>query len=238
LELHDTMSCGPQQRGQQQRHVAVIGAGAAGLCTAKALLSHGHTVELFETQAEVGGTWVLRDPPAASSLYESLQTNTPKHKTAFPGVPFNDALPLRVPHADVLEYLEQYAADVLPLIQFEATVAQVRRQADQWEVLVEGKRQPRHFDAVAVCNGHYSVPYVPSLYADADAAGRVLHSHDYRRPDAFVGKRVMVVGAAGSANDIAPEIATVAAEVIRAHKSYADRASEQVRRLKFAMAIF
>ena len=70
---------------------------------------------------------------------------------------------------------------------------------------------------------------MPSLYADADAAGRVLHSHDYRRPDAFVGKRVMVVGAAGSANDIAPEIATVAAEVIRAHKSYADRASEQVR---------
>ena len=79
-------------------------------------LIHGHTVELFETQAEVGGTWVLRDPPAASSLYESLQTNTPKHKAAFPGVPFIDALPLRVPHADVLEYLEQYAADVLPLI--------------------------------------------------------------------------------------------------------------------------
>jgi hypothetical protein len=24
------------------------------------------------------GTWVLREPPAASSLYESLQTNTPK----------------------------------------------------------------------------------------------------------------------------------------------------------------
>eukprot|EP01043_Picozoa_sp_COSAG02_P043226 COSAG02_NODE_3747_length_6292_cov_3.278379_4_plen_430_part_00 len=210
-----------------RRHVAVIGAGAAGLCTAKSLLSHGHTVEIFETQSEVGGTWVLREPPAESSLYESLETNTPKHKTAFPGVPFDDALPVRVPHADVLRYLERYALDVLSLIHFRSKVERIHPlRADQWELLVKGERHPRHFGAVAVCNGHYSVPYVPSLYADANAAGRVIHSHDYRRPDKFAGKRVMVVGAAGSANDIAPEIATVASEVIRAHKSYATRTSD------------
>ena len=117
------------------RHVAVIGAGAAGLCTAKSLLSHGHSVEIFETQKEIGGTWVLREPPAESSLYESLQTNTPKHKTAFPGVPFDDALPVRVPHADVLRYLERYALDVRPLIHFGAKVERVRSlRADQWEV--------------------------------------------------------------------------------------------------------
>jgi cation diffusion facilitator CzcD-associated flavoprotein CzcO len=41
---------------QRRRHVAVIGAGAAGLCTAKALLAHGHTVEIFEKEQEIGGT--------------------------------------------------------------------------------------------------------------------------------------------------------------------------------------
>ena len=35
------------------------------------------------------------------------------------------------------------------------------------------------------------------------------------RPDGYSGQRVLVVGAAGSANDLAPEIATVAAEVVR-----------------------
>ena len=212
---------------RQSKLVAVIGAGAAGLCTAKSLLAHGHTVQIFETQQEIGGTWVLREPPAESSLYDSLQTNTPKHKTAFPGVPFDEALPVRVPHADVLKYLEEYALDVRPLIRFGAKVERVRFICpDKWELRVLGERQSRYFDAVAVCNGHYSVPYVPSLYAEADAAGRVTHSHDYRRPDMFAGKRVMVVGAAGSANDIAPEIATVARHVIRAHKSYAARTSD------------
>ena len=75
----------------------------------------------------------------------------------------------------------------------------------------------RSFDAVDVCNGHYAVPFVPELYQAAAAAGLVRHSHDYRRPDAYAGLRVLVVGAAGSANDIAPEIATVAAVVIRSH---------------------
>ena len=75
----------------------------------------------------------------------------------------------------------------------------------------------RSFDAVAVCNGHYAVPFVPELYQAAAAAGLVRHSHDYRRPDAYTGSRVLVVGAAGSANDIAPEIATVAAVVIRSY---------------------
>ena len=46
-----------------------------------------------------------------------------KEKTAFPGVPFDARLPTRVPHRDVLAYLERYAGALRPLIQFGAAQA-------------------------------------------------------------------------------------------------------------------
>ncbi|EEF32600.1 dimethylaniline monooxygenase, putative [Ricinus communis] len=43
------------------RHVAVIGAGASGLVTARELRREGHEVVVFERQSQIGGTWVY-DP--------------------------------------------------------------------------------------------------------------------------------------------------------------------------------
>ena len=45
--------------------VAVIGAGAAGLASAKRLIAHGHSVIIYERNSEVGGTWVLKESAAA-----------------------------------------------------------------------------------------------------------------------------------------------------------------------------
>lgn len=39
-------------------HIAVIGAGTAGLCSAKTALQSGCDVTVFEQAKQVGGTWV------------------------------------------------------------------------------------------------------------------------------------------------------------------------------------
>ncbi|WZZ13016.1 hypothetical protein YC2023_106105 [Brassica napus] len=44
-----------------RRHVAVIGAGAAGLVAARELRREGHSVVVFERQNQVGGTWIYTD---------------------------------------------------------------------------------------------------------------------------------------------------------------------------------
>lgn len=44
-----------------------------------------------------------------------------------------------------------------------------------------------------------------------------MHSHDYRVPEIFTGKRVLVVGAGPSGMDIAIEITRVTAKVILSH---------------------
>lgn len=44
-----------------------------------------------------------------------------------------------------------------------------------------------------------------------------MHSHDYRVPDIFANKRVLVVGAGPSGMDIALEVTSVASRVILSH---------------------
>ena len=83
--------------------VAVIGAGAAGLCSARHLSQNGpHQKKIvpvvYEQSSVVGGTWVYNEKigqdqwglPVHSSMYKSLKTNLPKEAMAFPDFPFED----------------------------------------------------------------------------------------------------------------------------------------------------
>ncbi|KAK2565759.1 Senecionine N-oxygenase [Acropora cervicornis] len=70
--------------------------------------------------------------------------------------------------------------------------------------LPENKVLPvERFDFVVVANGHFSVPNMPFFPGVDQFLGRVIHSHDFRNASHFKGKRVLVVGAGLSAEDIA-----------------------------------
>jgi cation diffusion facilitator CzcD-associated flavoprotein CzcO len=69
------------------------------------------------------------------------------------------------------------------------------------------------FDAVVVCNGHYSLPRRPDLPGAGSFPGKLLHSHSYRDNAPYAGLTVVVVGASASGEDISREIALVADKV-------------------------
>lgn len=54
------------------------------------------------------------------------------------------------------------------------------------------------FDAIMVCNGHYFQPRIPKISGHDVFAGKQMHSHDYRVPEIFDGKTVVVLGAGPS----------------------------------------
>lgn len=62
-------------------HIAVIGAGTAGICAAKHALANGYQVTVYEQAKQVGGTWVYTDQigndefglDVHSSMYKGLQ---------------------------------------------------------------------------------------------------------------------------------------------------------------------
>eukprot|EP00117_Sycon_ciliatum_P009539 scpid54505/ scgid1739/ Flavin-containing monooxygenase FMO GS-OX-like 2; Flavin-monooxygenase glucosinolate S-oxygenase-like 2 len=91
------------------------------------------------------------------------------------------------------------------------------KSGPQWRVTTESRDGCMHeetFDAVLVCNGHFSVPLIPAISGMHHFNGQIIHSHNYRRPLQFKGKCVMVVGCGPSGSDIALDVATEAGRVL------------------------
>lgn len=168
------------------KSVAVIGAGSAGLVAARELRREGHEVVVFERGNKVGGTWVYNpttesDPlgidPARtvvhSSLYASLRTNLPREVIGFREYPFvakNGAHrdPRRFPgHGEVLEYLNDYTTEfgLGELVRFGAEVRRVGLEGGKWKVRSTACGEPLDevYDAVVVCNGHYTEPRIAEI---------------------------------------------------------------------------
>eukprot|EP00892_Ulva_mutabilis_P007447 jgi/Ulvmu1/5074/UM021_0091.1 len=85
------------------------------------------------------------------------------------------------------------------------------------------------YDAVMVCNGHYSAPRTPDFPGLDTYPGACEHSHSYRHPDVYSGKRVLIVGAHASGEDIAWDIAPYAAAVVMSAKSWMKEEFAHVR---------
>ncbi|KAG8186358.1 hypothetical protein JTE90_026778 [Oedothorax gibbosus] len=227
--------------GEAKHKVAVIGAGAAGLCAGRHLLAEPDKFQfdIFEQQDGVGGTWRFSAHvgvdqyglPVHSSMYKNLRTNLPKEVMAYPDFPFKDCEGKSfVHHTQVLEYLQDYAENygLYQHIKFHKmieNISPVNPAADpfEWSVsfsdVVTKEKEIRIYDAVMVCNGHYSVPYFPEIKGLFEFKGTVIHSHDYREPQAFKDLRVVVLGAGASGVDIAIEVSSAAKEVILSHNT-------------------
>ena len=211
--------------------VAVIGAGAAGLVTVDELRAAGHDATAFEALDEIGGTWIYTDEVESDpsgrapkrrlsgSMYAGLRTNLPRELMAIPGFAFDGPFagdPRRFPgHGEVLAYLRAYARahDLTAHVRLGTTVERIEpAPADAWDVTTtEGTQR---FDAVAVCNGHYTEPHVPDLPGLDAFAGALVHAHNYRAPDAFAGRTVVLLGAKSSGQDLARELVGVASRVV------------------------
>ena len=218
------------------RKIAVIGAGAAGLVTLRELLAHGLDATCFERSRGIGGTWEIGG--SGSAMYASLRTNLPKQVMQFRDEPFEHDV-LQFPgHADVLRYLHGYATrhDLGSRITLgtRCTACDIDESGDGggvWKLALkddsdsgDGHDSVR-VDAVVVCSGHFSRPYMPHLRGmaafEGENGGRrcVLHSFDYRDAAPFAGLRVVVVGAGASGVDISRELAGVCTEVHMATRS-------------------
>ncbi|TFJ96737.1 Extracellular serine proteinase [Platysternon megacephalum] len=147
---------------------------------------------------------------------------------AFPDFPFDPSLPSFLHHSDVLAYLESYA-DHFRLrehVRFSWLVDAVRPAEGTeggWDVTA-CRAQDRtvqvteRFDAVIVCSGHYSDPFVPPIPGLETFPGRLLHSHEYRCPEPFAGRTVVLLGAGPSGVDLTLQLAPVAQRVILSHR--------------------
>ena len=187
------------------KRVAVIGAGAAGLASARWLLDAGLDAVVFERTQAVGGLW----RPDTGLAYPSLRTNTSKLKTAFSDLAFGADVPDFPRRDDVLAYLERYAdvSGVRSAIRFGRAAETVRPAGGGWTV--DGEP----FDRVVVATGLFARELEPALPGRERFRGAIVHSRAYRDPTGFADRDVVVAGVGSSGADIAVEIASVARSV-------------------------
>jgi cation diffusion facilitator CzcD-associated flavoprotein CzcO len=190
--------------------VLVIGAGPAGLATSRELMRTGIEHVVLERGSQVGETW--------ANLYDSLVLHTTRRLSALPGLAFPSATPLFPTRATFLEYLHRYAHEFRLPIRTGVEVRSLQRQNGAWVAAITtgGEVQAR---CAVVATGIVSNPVRPEIPHRARFGGDVLHSVDYRRPDGFSGRRVLVVGAGNSAGEIAAELARAGADVTIAVRS-------------------
>jgi NAD(P)H-nitrite reductase large subunit len=179
--------------------ILVVGAGPAGLASAKTLGDAGHRVDVIDKATQVGASW--------RSHYDRLHLHTVKSLSALPGLDFPAPLPQYVPRQGVVDYLQTYAerAGIAPHFGAEAR-AILPAEGGGW-LTTTGDGRSFRSHAVVVTTGANNLPFVPKIEGDDVFAGRVLHSRDYRSGAAFAGKRVLVVGMGNTGAEIALDLA-------------------------------
>jgi thioredoxin reductase len=215
-ELLSKWSSSVDKEARLFQRIAIVGAGAAGLVAGQVLTTAGFEVSVFEESSDIGGVW--RTKPG-NAMYQSLRTNLPKEIMAINAEnPFEESISSSFIGPEIVtEYLETFAKkySLHSKVSFNHKVISIQKQnlSNLWEIICETeqlKEEIYFFDAVLVCNGHFSLPSVPSIKGlTENFSGRLFHSKDYDRLKSegiFRSKKILVIGSRSSGTDIAREL--------------------------------
>ncbi|MCJ8145292.1 NAD(P)/FAD-dependent oxidoreductase [Ancylobacter sp. A5.8] len=211
--------------------VAIIGAGPSGMAMLRAFQSAqkaGAQVPefvCFEKQSDWGGVWNYTwrtgldqyGEPVHGSMYRYLWSNGPKECLEFADYTFEEhfgrPIPSYPPRAVLHDYImgRVEKAGLRASVRFNTPVKWVEYSDATGKFtltakdLVKDELYDEEFDYIVVASGHFSTPNVPYFPGIEMFPGRVMHAHDFRAADEFVGKDLLIVGSSYSAEDIASQ---------------------------------
>ncbi|XP_058805191.1 uncharacterized protein LOC131672163 [Phymastichus coffea] len=232
-----------------RKRICVIGAGRSGL---SALRVVSESIDKFEPIAiernsDVGGLWIYRDDPekdehgieAPSGIYKNLRTITPIASMIYPDYPtfLSGEIHEFVSHQTFLEYMRNFTShfQLRQYIQFNTLVTKVkpahngcRRGKISWLLkklnLNMNVSEEIICDGVIVCSGLYSKPYMPEIPGLTKTfPGQILHSRNYRVPQPFTNKTVVILGGAASALGIAADLSKYATTIYLSSRKSIDQ---------------
>ncbi|EJT97538.1 dimethylaniline monooxygenase [Dacryopinax primogenitus] len=194
---------------EKDPEVLIIGAGQAGLDVSARLKMMGVSVLCVERNARIGDQWRER--------YEALCLHDPVWYDHLPYLPFPSAWPVYTPAAKLAQWLEFYAQALELPIWLSSTIESCTwlEGEGKWEVVVlrgkEGGGKERRVMkvgqvvyAVGLAGG---VPNMPKIAGMDEFKGKIIHSVQHTTAKDYVGKKVLIIGAATSAHDIAYDFA-------------------------------
>jgi cation diffusion facilitator CzcD-associated flavoprotein CzcO len=179
------------------RDVIVIGAGPAGIASAMALKDRGLPAVVLDRAEQVVSSW--------RSRYDSLRLNTWRPFSHLPGRPYPKGTPTFPSREQVIEHFDGHARREGVELMLGTEVGRIERGEGAWVLQTSaGELRAPH---VIVATGLESAPVVPDWAGRESFQGELIHSSDYRNPESYRGKPVLVVGPGCSGMEIANELA-------------------------------
>ena len=176
----------------------VVGAGQAGLAASYFLSQQGREHVVLE-QSRIGESW-------RTQRWDSFTLVTPNWHLQLPGYPYRGDSPDGfLPRAQVVDYLEGYAASFQAPVRSGVRVESVDREADG-AYTVNSAAGPLLARNVVVATGSFRHPKRSPAGANLAAEVLQLHCGEYRNPQALPPGAVLVVGTAQSGCQIAEEL--------------------------------
>jgi cation diffusion facilitator CzcD-associated flavoprotein CzcO len=177
--------------------VVVVGAGPAGLAAASMLRAAGLPPIVIERAHSVGPAWRTR--------YDNFRLHTARRFSALPGMAIPSTYGQWVGRDDFLQYLQDYSERFRIAPRLGVELRGLRHVAGHWQLdTSQGDLEASH---VVLATGSSAEPNIPCWPGRDLFTGALIHSSDYRNPDDYAGRRVLVVGSGNSASEIAADLA-------------------------------
>ena len=181
-----------------QPYCVIIGGGQGGIGLAARLRQLDVPTIVLDKHPRPGDAWRNR--------YKSLCLHDPVWYDHLPYIPFPENWPVFAPKDKIGDWLQMYTK-VMELNYWSSTEcegASFDEASGEWTVNVnrDGQRVTLRPKQLILATGMSGVPNIPTFPGAERFEGEQQHSSQHPGPDAYRGKKVVVVGSNNSAHDI------------------------------------
>jgi putative flavoprotein involved in K+ transport len=199
----------------RQPEVVIVGGGQGGIALGARMRQLGIPHIVIESNARAGDSWRKR--------YKSLSLHDPVWYDHLPYLDFPKNWPVFTPKDKLGDWLEMYTK-VMELNYWTSTTCRHARYdeaAGEWEVVVErdGEEITLRPKQLVLATGMSGKPSVPTFPGQDIFAGEQQHSSEHTGPDAYVGKKAVIIGSNNSAHDICAALWEAGADVTMVQRS-------------------
>ncbi|MFD4197814.1 MULTISPECIES: NAD(P)/FAD-dependent oxidoreductase [Amycolatopsis] len=200
---------------ERQPYVVVIGGGQGGIALGARLRQLGVPALVVDRHERPGDQWRKR--------YKSLCLHDPVWYDHLPYLPFPENWPVFAPKDKIADWLEMYTRvmDVPYWTRSEVKSASYDEDTAQWTVTVDraGETVVLTPKQLVFATGMSGKPNIPSFPGMDVFEGDQHHSSQHPGPDAYAGKKAVVIGSNNSAHDICAALWEHGADVTMVQRS-------------------
>ena len=198
-----------------QPYTVIIGGGQGGIALGARLRQLGVPTIIIEKNERAGDSWRKR--------YKSLCLHDPVWYDHLPYIDFPKNWPVFSPKDKIGDWLEMYTK-VMELNYWSSTEAKSASYDDkkkEWTVVVhrDGKDITLKPKQLVLATGQSGKANVPKFKGMENFKGDQHHSSKHPGPDAYAGKKAVVIGSNNSAHDIAAALWEAGADVTMVQRS-------------------